>query len=80
MEIPPKKSGKVLVESRSWRDGNLKFGPNCDLEVDNLEKIEILSTRIIHLQITIWAKFKFPSRQLLLSTTTGSKQAFQDTI
>ena len=28
----------VIVESRSWRDRNLKFGPNCDLEVDNLEK------------------------------------------
>ena len=28
----------ILVESRSWRDRNLKFGPNCDLEVDNLEK------------------------------------------
>ena len=27
-----------LVESRSWQDRNLKFGPNCDLEVDNLEK------------------------------------------
>ena len=25
----------VLVESRSWRDWNSKFGPNCDLEVDN---------------------------------------------
>ena len=25
----------LLVESRSWRDRNLKFGPNCDLEVDN---------------------------------------------
>ena len=25
----------VLVESRSWQDRNLKFGPNCDLEVDN---------------------------------------------
>ena len=29
---------RILVESRSWRDRNLKFGPNCDLEVDNLEK------------------------------------------
>ena len=28
----------ILVESRIWRDRNLKFGPNCDLEVDNLEK------------------------------------------
>ena len=28
----------IVVESRSWRDRNLKFGPNCDLEVDNLEK------------------------------------------
>ena len=28
----------ILVESRSWRDGNFKFGPNCDLEVNNLEK------------------------------------------
>ena len=27
----------IIVESRSWRDRNLKFGPNCDLEVDNLE-------------------------------------------
>ena len=26
------------MESRSWRDRNLKFGPNCDLEVGNLEK------------------------------------------
>ena len=25
-------------EIRSWRDRNLKFGPNCDLEVDDLEK------------------------------------------
>ena len=25
----------IIVESRSWRDRNLKFGPNCDLEVDN---------------------------------------------
>ena len=24
----------ILVEIRSWRDRNLKFGPNCDLEVD----------------------------------------------
>ena len=37
----------ILVESRSWRDRNLKFGPNCDLEVDNLEKIKKLA----------WAKF-----------------------
>ena len=22
----------------SWRDRNSKFGPNCDLEVDDLEK------------------------------------------
>ena len=28
----------ILVERRSWRDRNLKFGPNFDLEVDNLEK------------------------------------------
>ena len=28
----------ILVESRSWRDRNLKFGLNCDLEVDNLKK------------------------------------------
>ena len=28
----------ILVESRSWRDRNLKFGPNCDLEVDDLGK------------------------------------------
>ena len=28
----------AIVESRSWRDLNLKFGPNSDLEVDNLEK------------------------------------------
>ena len=27
-----------VVESRSWRDRNLKFGPNCDLEVYNLEE------------------------------------------
>ena len=33
--LPPK---VILVESRSWRDRNLKFGPNYDLEVDNLEK------------------------------------------
>ena len=32
------KGREILVESRSWRDRNLKFGPNCDLEVDNLEK------------------------------------------
>ena len=61
---PPK---MILVESRSWRDRNLKFGPNCDLEVDNLEKIKNLARlrlakffiffQIIHLQITIWAKF-----------------------
>ena len=25
----------IIVESRSWRDRNLKFGPNCDVEVDN---------------------------------------------
>ena len=24
---------KIIVESSSWRDRNLKFGPNCDLEV-----------------------------------------------
>ena len=24
----------ILVESRSWRDQNLKFGPNCDLETE----------------------------------------------
>ena len=24
----------ILVEIRSWRDWNLKFGPNCDLDVD----------------------------------------------
>ena len=94
----------ILVESRSWRDRNLKFGPNCDLEVDNLEKNKKFGARrkiwileekfgincssaeaqfgtgrgirkkiknlarlrldkffiffqIIHLQITIWAKF-----------------------
>ena len=28
----------ILVEIRSWRERNLKFGPNCDLEVDDLEK------------------------------------------
>ena len=26
------------MEIRSWRDRNLKFGPNCDLEVDDSEK------------------------------------------
>ena len=32
-------SGKrLLVESMIWRDRNLKFGPNYDLEEDNLEK------------------------------------------
>ena len=31
------KSECFLVEIRSWRDRNLKFGPNCDLEVDSLE-------------------------------------------
>ena len=51
-----------LVESRSWRDWNLKFGPNCDLEVDNF------FLKIIHLQITICGpNFKFRSCQLLLS-------------
>ena len=29
----------LLVESMIWRDRNLKFGPNYDLEEDNLEKI-----------------------------------------
>ena len=29
---------KILVESMIWRDRNLKFGPNYDLEEDNLEK------------------------------------------
>ena len=28
----------ILVESMIWRDRNLKFGPNYDLEEDNLEK------------------------------------------
>ena len=32
-----------LVESRSWMDRNLKFGPNCDLEVDDLEKYIFLT-------------------------------------
>ena len=51
-----------LVESRSWRDWNLKFGPNCDLEVDNF------FLKIFHLQITICGpNFKFRSCQLLLS-------------
>ena len=27
-----------MVESIIWRDRNLKFGPNYELEVDNLEK------------------------------------------
>ena len=34
----------ILVESRSWRDPNLKFGPNCDLEVDNFLFFSKLST------------------------------------
>ena len=51
-----------LVESWSWRDWNLKFGPNCDLEVDNF------FLKIFHLQITICGpNFKFRSCQLLLS-------------
>ena len=29
-----KRKWNLLVEIRSWRDRNLKFGPNCDLEVD----------------------------------------------
>ena len=29
---------KILVESMIWRDRNLKFGPNYNLEMDNLEK------------------------------------------
>ena len=29
----------ILVEIRSWRNRNLKFGPNCDLEVDDLGQI-----------------------------------------
>ena len=33
-----KSNEMFLVESRSWQDQNLKFGPNCDLEVDDLEK------------------------------------------
>merc|ERR1719264_1125365 len=28
---------KIVVESRSWRDRNLKFGPNCDL-ISSLNK------------------------------------------
>ena len=28
----------ILVESMIWQDRNLKFGPNYDLEEDNLEK------------------------------------------
>ena len=28
----------IVVESMIWRDRNLKFGPNYDLEEDNLEK------------------------------------------
>ena len=41
------------MESRSWRDRNLKFGPNCDLKVDNLEnnkkigEANLLSTKIV---------------------------------
>ena len=51
----------ILVESRSWRDRNLKFGPNCDLEVDNFY-FSLL--QIIHFQITIFGpNFKFRSRQ-----------------
>ena len=45
------KVSKILVESMIWRDRNSKFGPNYDLEVDNLEN------KIIHLQIITWAKF-----------------------
>ena len=29
--------GKFLVQSMIWQDRNLKFGPNYDLEEDNLE-------------------------------------------
>ena len=35
-----------LVESMIWRDRNLKFGPNYDLEVDNLEGGKNLARRI----------------------------------
>ena len=28
----------LIVKSMIWRDRNLKFGPNYDLEEDNLEK------------------------------------------
>ena len=35
------------MESLIWRDRNLEFGPNYDLEVDNF------SLQIIHLQIII---------------------------
>ena len=31
-------AGLLLVESMIWRDRNLKFGPNYDLEEHNLEK------------------------------------------
>ena len=42
---------QILVEISSWRDRNLKFGPNCDLEVDDLEKKLIFFPN--HHQITI---------------------------
>ena len=54
----------MLVESMIWRDRNLKFGPNYDLEVDNF------SLQIIHIQIIIWGpNFKFRSRQIILSVS-----------
>ena len=40
---------KIIVESRSWRDRNLKFGPNCDLEVDNL-----CQTQTVFVFASVW--------------------------
>ena len=57
----------ILVESRSWRDRNLKFGPNCDLEVDNLEKNKKIGEAKPSQIFYFFPNFKFRSRQLLLS-------------
>ena len=72
----------ILVESRSWRDRNLKFGPNCDLEVDNLEKNKkigeakpsqlLLSTKITHAScqsLNLCTVFRYSAKSVLPQST-----------
>ena len=68
------------MESRSWRDRNLKFGPNCDLGVDNLETNTPPSAKLGLCRRTIYSKLSTSDHNLFQIFLRESKFFFEHQI